>query len=69
MRKETPFRLENVGEHFPVKGVGSNHTYQICREKRRRFMANSPDVPKAQVPLKLTKKHSNVKSVMFICAF
>ena len=41
MRKETPFRLENVGEHFPVK----------CR----RFLANPPDVPKAQVPIKLTK--------------
>ena len=54
-RKETPFRLENVGEHFPVKGAGSDHTCQICREKRRRFMENSPDVPKAQVPLKLTK--------------
>ena len=54
-RKETPFRLENVGEHFPVKGAGSDHTCQVCREKRRRFMANSPDVPKAQVPLKLTK--------------
>ncbi|XP_044176665.1 piggyBac transposable element-derived protein 4-like [Acropora millepora] len=54
-RKETPFRLENVGEHFPVKGAGSDHTCQVCREKRRRFMANSPDVPKAHVPLKLTK--------------
>ena len=54
-RKETPFRLENVGEHFPVKGARSDHTRQVCRERRRRFMANCPDVPKAQVTLKLTK--------------
>lgn len=54
-RKETPFCLENVGEHFPVEGVGSYHTCQVCREKHCQFMANSLDVPKAQVPLKLTK--------------
>lgn len=54
-RKETPIRLKNVGKHFPVKGVERDHTCQVCREKHSRFMANSPDVPKAQVPLQLTK--------------
>lgn len=30
-RKETPFRLENVGEHFPAKGGGTNHICEVCR--------------------------------------
>ena len=53
-RKETPFQLENVGEHFPAKGEGSDHTCQVCREKRRRFMAVNPDVPNAELPHKLS---------------
>ena len=50
-----PFRLENVGEHFPAKGEGSDHTCQVCTEKRHRFMAVNPDVPNAELPHKLSK--------------
>ena len=49
-----PFRLENVGEHFPVKGEGSVHTCQVCTEKCRRFMAVNRDVPNAELPHKLS---------------
>ena len=54
-RKETPFRLENVSEHFPAKGEGSDHTCQVCREKRCRSIAVNPDVPNAELPHKLSK--------------
>ena len=27
--------LLNVGNHFPGKGVGTDHTFVVCREKRK----------------------------------
>lgn len=52
---EDPLRLEGVGQHFPAKGTGTDHTCEVCREKRRRFVAANPEVPKPQVPHKMTK--------------
>ena len=54
-RQSEPFRLDNVGEHLPVKGAGCDHTCQVCIEKRRRYIACHPDTPKHQVPYKMTK--------------
>ena len=28
--------LWNVGDHFPGKGVGTDHTFVVCREKKKR---------------------------------
>ena len=27
--------LPNVGDHFPGNGVGTDHTFVVCREKRK----------------------------------
>ena len=53
-RKESPFRLE-VGNHFPMKGEGKDHTCEVCREKRRRYISCNPSTPVRDVPYKMTK--------------
>ena len=53
-RQSEPFRLENVGEHLPIKGAGCDHTCQVCIEKRH-YTLSHPDTPKNQVPYKMTK--------------
>ena len=54
-RQLEPFRLENIGEHLPVKGAGCDHTCQVCMEKRRRYTLSHPNTPKNQLPDKMTK--------------
>ena len=54
-RKETPFRLENVGTHFPEKGQGSDHTCEVCREKYRRYKVSHGNCADRLNPCKRTK--------------
>ena len=30
--------LLNVGDHFPGKGVGTDHTFVVCREKKKQWI-------------------------------
>ena len=31
-------RLSNVRDHFPGKGVATDHTFVVCREKKKRWI-------------------------------
>ena len=54
-RQSEPFRLDNVGDHLPVKGAGCDHTCQVCVEKRCCYITCHPDTPENQVPYQMTK--------------
>ena len=41
-------RLLNVGDHFPWKGVGTDHTFVVCREKKKRWIIIGRECPSIQ---------------------
>ena len=48
-------RLVNVGDHLPGKGIGTNHTCTVCREKKKRWLEANKDKDPDECPLKVPK--------------
>ena len=48
-------RLLNVGNHFPGKGEGTDHTCVVCREKRKRWLTANKGKDKRECPFKESK--------------
>ena len=48
-------RLLNVGDRFPGKGVGTDHTCVVCKEKRKRWIKSYTGRDMRECPFKESK--------------
>ena len=48
-------RLVNVGDHLPGKGIGTNHTCTVCREKKKCWLDANKNKDPDECPLKVPK--------------
>ena len=48
-------RLVDVGQHFPTKGVGKDHTCLVCRVKKKKWIDANPDLDPEDCPFRVPK--------------
>ena len=59
-------RLDGI-DHWPVGGEGSNHTCVVCRDRRKNFVRNNPELEQNPYPLRKTTMKCEKCEVYLCC--